>query len=253
MFATRAGEVKKSPLKDFAQVRSNGLRAMTLEEGDELLDVKHCRAGDHIILVTERGQSARFNVDILRTASRVSGGVRGIKLRASDQLAGMDIVQPDAQLLVVTQNGVGKRTPLSAFPVKGRGIGGVRAFKVSAKTGPVAAIRVVEGSEELMMISAGGIVIRTPIETISERTGRATSGVILMNLRDGDRLAAIAILEPSPNGNGDDHPGDAVGEEDEAVLAALPTEVEEVVDEDDAEAEDEEESEDADADEGDAD
>src|SRR3989441_2841456 len=87
IFATRAGEVKKSPLKDFAQVRSNGLRAMTLEEGDELLDVKHCRAGDHIILVTERGQSARFNVDILRTASRVSGGVRGIKLRASDQLA----------------------------------------------------------------------------------------------------------------------------------------------------------------------
>jgi DNA gyrase subunit A len=251
MFATRAGEVKKSPLKDFSQVRSNGLRAMNLEEGDELLDVKHCRAGDHIILVTERGQSARFNVDILRTASRVSGGVRGIKLRASDQLAGMDIVQPDAQLLVVTQNGVGKRTPLSAFPVKGRGIGGVRAFKVSAKTGPVAAIRVVEGSEELMMISAGGIVIRTPIETISERTGRATSGVILMNLRDGDRLAAIAILEPSPNGNGDDHPGEPVGEEDEAVLSALPTQVEEVVDEgddDDSEDEEEEESEDADPD-----
>src|SRR5207253_7463976 len=123
------------------------------------------------------------------------------------------------------------------------GIGGVRAFKVSAKSGPVAAIRVVEGSEELMMISAGGIVIRTPIETISERTGRATSGVILMNLRDGDRLAAIAILEPSPNGNGDD--GGAVEELDEEALAALPTQsdveagkAEATADDDDASDED---------------
>src|SRR5207237_3710574 len=196
--------VKKTPLNNFAQVRSNGLRAMNLEEGDELLDVKHCRTGDEIILVTERGQSARFNVDVLRTASRVSGGVRGIRLSAGDQLASMDIVVPDAQLLIVTQNGYGKRTPLIAYPVKGRGIGGVRAIRTTPKTGPVAAARVVQGYEELMMISAGGIVIRTPLENISERTGRATSGVILMNLRDGDRLAAIAILEPTPNGGGDE-------------------------------------------------
>jgi DNA gyrase subunit A len=231
IFATRSGEVKKSPLNDFAQVRSNGLRAMTLEEDDELLDVKHCRAGDNIILVTERGQSARFTVDVLRTASRVSGGVRGIRLAAGDQLASMDVVEPDAQLLIVTRNGYGKRTPLSAYPVKGRGIGGVRAINTTAKTGPVAAARVVQGYEELMMISAGGIVIRTPLETISERTGRATSGVILMNLRDGDRLAAIAILEPSPNGNGDDpadlEDAEADTEDSEAVddeaLAALPS------------------------------
>src|SRR5437762_1365696 len=218
IFATRAGEVKKTPLKHFDQVRSNGLRAMTLEEGDVLLDVKHCRAGDHIILVTERGQSARFNVDLLRTASRVSGGVRGIRLTSSDQLASMDVVIPDAQLLVVTRNGYGKRTPLSAYPVKGRGIGGVRAIKTTPKTGPVAAARVVQGHEELMMISAGGIVIRTPLETVSERTGRATSGVILMNLRDGDRLAAIAILEPSSNGDdggaGESAEGEGVGEGD---------------------------------------
>src|SRR4051794_4815302 len=182
IFATRAGEVKKSPLNDFSQVRRNGLRAMSLEQGDELLNVKHCRAGDEIILVTARGQSARFNVDLLRTASRVSGGVRGIKLRNADQLASMDVVSPDAQLLVVTQNGYGKRTPMSAYPVKGRGIGGVRAIKTTAKTGPVAAARVVGGDEELMMISTGGIVIRTPLDTVSERTGRSTSGVILMKL-----------------------------------------------------------------------
>jgi DNA gyrase subunit A len=223
VFATRAGEVKKSPLKDFSAVRRNGLRAMNLEEGDVLLDVKHCRAGEEIILVTERGQSARFNVDILRTASRVSGGVRGIRLAPGDQLASMDVVIPDAQLLVVTQNGYGKRTPLSSYPTKGRGIGGVRAIKTTSKTGPVAAARVVQGYEELMMISAGGIVIRTPLETISERAGRATSGVILMNLRDGDRLAAIAILEPAPNGNGDGGPEEGAESESETESEAETT------------------------------
>ncbi len=263
IFATRSGEVKKSPLNDFAQVRSNGLRAMTLEEDDELLDVKHCRAGDTIILVTERGQSARFTVDVLRTASRISGGVRGIRLAPGDQLASMDVVEPDAQLLIVTRNGYGKRTPLVAYPVKGRGIGGVRAIRTSAKTGPVAAARVVQGYEELMMISAGGIVIRTPLDTISERTGRATSGVILMNLRDGDRLAAIALLEPSPNGNGDDPSGmdadaDADAEDtedaedadveaiDDDALAALPSPSDVEASEAEADAEDDSDAEDED-------
>jgi DNA gyrase subunit A len=233
IFATRAGEVKKSPLNDFSQVRRNGLRAMRLEEGDELLNVKHCRAGDNIILVTERGQSARFNVDLLRTASRISGGVRGIRLVSGDQLASMDVVIPDAQLLVVTQNGYGKRTPLSSYPVKGRGIGGVRAIRTTDRTGPVAAARVVQGYEELMMISAGGIVIRTPLDTVSERTGRATSGVILMNLRDGDRLAALrfsALAEwrrhrrRRRRGSADEEPGRGLAMEPDAdALAALPT------------------------------
>src|SRR6202521_2238880 len=213
IFATRRGEVKKSALKDFAQVRSNGLRAMDLEEGDELLDVKHCRAADEVILVTEQGRSARFNVDGLPEASRVSGGVRGIRLAKDDYLASMDVVIPDAQLLVVTRNGYGKRTPLSAYPTKGRGIGGVRAIKTTSKTGPVAAARVVQGFEELMMISAQGIVVRTAIETISERTGRLTAGVKLMNVRDGDRLAAIAILEPS-NGNGGGDGAESAADED---------------------------------------
>ena len=206
IFATRAGEVKKTALKHFATVRKNGLRAMNLEEGDELLDVKHCRADDEVILVTERGQSARFRVEVLREASRVSGGVRGIRLTRSDHLASMDVVIPEAQLLVVTGNGFGKRTPLSAFATKGRGIGGVRAIKTSDKTGPVTAARVVHGYEELMMISANGIVIRTAIDTISERAGRSTSGVILMRVGQGDEVAAIAVLEPSANGGNGDEP-----------------------------------------------
>jgi DNA gyrase subunit A len=153
----------------------------------------------------------------------------------------MDVVIPDAQLLVVTQNGYGKRTPLSAYTAKGRGIGGVRAIKTTSKTGPVAAARVVQGHEELMMISADGIVLRTPLETISERAGRATSGVILMNLREGDRLAAIALLEPSPNGNGDDNGHTVIAEGDEELLAVLPSataEVEAETEEDDDDSED---------------
>jgi DNA gyrase subunit A len=220
IFATRSGEVKKSPLKDFSSVRRNGLRAMTLEPRDVLLDVKHCRAGDDVILVTERGQSARFTVNVLRTASRISGGVRGIKLGANDHLASMDVVVPGAQLLVVTRQGFGKRTPLSAFPRKGRGIGGVRAFKATTKTAHVAAARVVQGYEELMMISERGMVVRTAIDTISEQAGRSTSGVRLMNVREGDRLAAIAILQPSPEGNG----GEPIAADEAEVAAALPSE-----------------------------
>jgi DNA gyrase subunit A len=172
--------------------------------------------------------------------------VRGIRLAKTDSLASMDIVIADAQLLVVTQNGYGKRTPLSAFMAKGRGIGGVRAIKTSSKTGPVAAARVVYGFEELMMMSAGGMVVRIAIETITERSGRLTSGVKVMNLRDNDRLVAIAILEPSPNGNGDDPSSEPLGEEDAAVLAVLPTEAEQIADEDEDEddaAEDEDEDE----------
>jgi DNA gyrase subunit A len=226
ILATRAGEVKKSPLKDFAQVRRNGLRAMNLEEGDVLLDVKHGRAGDEVILVTELGRSARFSIDPLREASRISGGVRGIRLAKGDALATMDMVIADAQLLVITQNGYGKRTPLSSYPSKGRGIGGVRAIRTTAKTGPVAAARVVHGDEELMMSSAGGIIVRIAIDSINEYSGRLTSGVKVMNVKDGDRVAAIAILEPSTNGNGDDDPDHVLAEEPldaEALASAIPT------------------------------
>jgi DNA gyrase subunit A len=234
VFATRHGEVKKSPLKDFSSVRSNGLRAMNLEDGDELLDVKHCADGAHLLLVTERGQAARFSVSRLRTASRISGGVRGIKLGRGDMLASMDVVEdPEAQLLVVTRNGFGKRTPLSAYPVKGRGIGGVRAFKVVERTGQVAAARVVDGTEELMMVSTGGIVIRTALDTISLQNGRATSGVRVMNVREGDQLAAVAILVPSAE-NGDEATDEETVEDQAAVDPELASAL---VSEEQAEAE----------------
>ncbi len=220
IFATRRGEVKKTQLSDFSAVRANGLRAMNLEPDDELLDVKHCPTGSDVILVTESGQAVRFGVDSLRSASRVSGGVRGIKLAPGDNLSSMDVVVDGGQLLVITQSGYGKRTPLSAYRATGRGGQGVRTLKATQRTGPVAAARVVRGHEELMMISTGGIVIRTALDTISEHASRATSGVTVMSLRQGDRLAAMALLEPAANGDGE--PVDETSLAEVPILAEEP-------------------------------
>src|SRR3954454_23634881 len=143
VMATKLGEIKKTSLHDFESVRRNGLRAMDLEPKDELCWVRHCSAGDDVILVSEQGQALRFGVDVLRTASRTSGGVRGLKLTPGDQLAGMDVVDPDGQLLVVTEHGMGKRTMLKHYSQHGRGTGGQRILNITKKTGKVASVQVV--------------------------------------------------------------------------------------------------------------
>ncbi|SRR5579884_997291 len=201
ILATRNGEIKKTALSEFASVRSSGLIAMDLEPGDELGWVRQCTSGCDVVLVTEQGQALRFSVDLLRQASRTSGGVRGIKLDKGDRLAGMDIVDPNGQLLVIAANGYGKRTPMKLFSSHGRGTGGMKALNVTDKTGPVVAVRVVKDQEELMMMSQSGIVIRTPLADISTQ-GRTAQGVTLMNLKPGDRVAAIALLNGSNGANG---------------------------------------------------
>ncbi len=191
--ATRNGEVKKTSLSEFASVRSSGLIATDLEPGDELVRAKVASADDHVLLVTENGQSIKCSVAKLRTASRTSGGVRGIRLAPGDSVVGMEIAVPDGQILVITANGSGKRTPFKAYPLQHRGGGGVRTFKVVAKTGKVVAARVVYPSDELMLISAKGIVIRTTVESIPIQ-GRGTQGVAVMRVDDGDSVASIGCL-----------------------------------------------------------
>jgi DNA gyrase subunit A len=205
LMATRRGEIKKTPLHDFASVRSSGLIAMSLEDGDEMVWVHYCRKGDEVILVSEHGQSIRFSEAQLRAASRTSGGVRGIKLEPGDNLVAMEIVVSERDLLLVTSEGFGKRTNLSEFSPQGRGGGGVRALKVTSKTGPVAAARVVEPTEELVVISSGGLVIRTPVEMIP-CYGRSSQGVNVMNLNEGDKVASISLT----NGNGGEQSGTPV-------------------------------------------
>jgi DNA gyrase subunit A len=213
IMATRLGEIKKTSLADFASVRRSGLIAMDLEPNDELCWVKHCPQGADVMLVTEQGQALRFKIDVLRAASRTSGGVRSIRLEAGDRVAGMDIVQPKDELLLVTEFGLGKRVRVSEYQPHGRGTGGVKTLTITKKTGDVCTVRSAHGAEELMLISASGIVIRTPLNAI-KRLGRAAQGVIVMNLKPGDRVAAVALL------NGDDE-GDISSEE---VTPAEPTE-----------------------------
>ena len=192
--ATKRGEVKKTSLDEFAVVRSLGLIAMDLEPGDELLGARLVGANDQVLLVTERGQSIRFEVQELRAASRTSGGVRGIRLDINDNVVSLCAIQPASEVLVVTAKGYGKRTPVAEYPTQGRGGGGVITARLTDKTGSVAGARILtEEDRDLMIISAAGVVIRTDWHSIAQ-CGRPTQGVRLMNLGSGDRVVSIATM-----------------------------------------------------------
>ena len=203
IMATKRGEVKRTPLAEFSTVRRNGLIAMNLEGGDELISARTARSSDELLIVTAQGQAIRFPVKELRVASRMSGGVRGIRLDTNDYVVAMEMVEPGRELLTLSTSGYGKRTPLAEYPTKGRGGGGVIGFKVTTKTGPVAAARVVDGAGELMLISQDGIVLRTSVDSI-RRSGRATEGVRVMNVAPGDRVASIAGIDASGAAAGGD-------------------------------------------------
>jgi len=202
VMATANGEVKKTALSNFAYVRSSGIIATGLDKGDELVATALVNEADDVILVSRRGQAVRFCADKLRLASRTSGGVRGIRLPHGDNLISMDVVIPDAYLLTVTANGYGKLTQLFRFPCHSRGTLGVRAHMVTPKTGEVTAARVVDPDQELMIMSAAGVVIRTSVEGI-RIVGRSSQGVSLMKPDPEDNVISITAFEPS---------GSAVGE-----------------------------------------
>ena len=190
--ATRKGEVKKTAMEEFDVVRRAGLIAMKLEEDDEVIGAKLVQADDDVLLITAQGQAIRFNVAELRTASRISGGVRGIRLSDSDTLVSLNLALRGSELLIVTEQGYGKRTPVDEYPRQSRGGAGVITAKITEKTGPVAAARLImEDDNDLMIISASGVVIRQNVNNIRQ-LGRATQGVILMNLSEGDTVVAVA-------------------------------------------------------------
>jgi DNA gyrase subunit A len=200
IMATCGGEVKKTAVGSFIQVRSSGLIAMDLAESDELCDVSLAGDQNDIILVTKKGQSIRFAVSEVRASLRTSGGVRGIRLGPGDQVVSLGVVYPDAFLLTVTTNGFGKLTRVDAYPRQHRAGSGVRTFRVTAKTGEVVDAKVVFRSQQLMLISADGIIMLTlvggkvPGEGISIQ-GRSTQGVRLMRPGEGDQVVAIACFE----------------------------------------------------------
>ncbi len=203
--ATKKGEVKKTAMDEFEVVRRSGLIAMDLEEDDELIGAKLARADDDVLMITAQGKAIRFTVEELRSASRTSGGVRGIRLSGGDTLVSLNLTPKDSELLVVTERGYGKRTPIDEYPSQSRGGGGVITLKVTDKTGSVASARVISDHDnDLMIISAGGVVIRTDVSAIA-RSGRATQGVRLMNLCAGDSVVAVATTNgkklDEPDGN----------------------------------------------------
>jgi DNA gyrase subunit A len=173
---------------------------MDVEPGDELVAARLATDQDNVIMVTEKGLSIQFTVSSLRASLRTSGGVSGIRLAANDRVMAMDVADPEGLLLVITAQGFGKITPIRQYPRQKRAGGGVKTFKFIDKTGDVAAARVVFLSQQVMMISADGIIIHTPVKERDPKKGitvqgRSTQGVRLMRLGQGDRVVAVTAFE----------------------------------------------------------
>ena len=191
LMATKNGLIKKTPLKDYANVRKTGLTAITLREDDELIEVKFTDGHQDILLATKYGQCIRFKETDVRATGRASMGVRGINLVDNDEVIGMQLATQGNELLIVSEKGMGKRTLISEFGVQNRGGKGVKCYKITEKTGNVVGIKAVSEDEEIMIINTEGIIIRMFCNGISV-LGRITSGVKLINLKDGDKVASIA-------------------------------------------------------------
>ena len=193
ILGTRQGYVKKTELRNFMNVRRSGLIAFNLRDDDRLVEATFAHGGDDVVVTSSGGQTVRFAVDALREASRTSGGVRGINV-TSESLIGLQTVESDSEILTVTAGGFGKRTPEAEYPTKGRGGKGMIGHKVSDETGPVVGMAVVRGDEELIVISAGGKILRTEVQQIRQ-VGRSSKGVKVMSSEEG--IAAIAVVDTS--------------------------------------------------------
>lgn len=207
VMATRYGRIKRVNVEDFAAVRPSGLIAISLDKGDTLNWVKYSNGNQSIMLVTEGGQSVRFHEKDVRVMGRPAGGVNGIRLSRNDVVSGMDVVDTDdTHLLVVTQNGHGKRTALDEYAVRGRYGVGVRTLGRNEKTGPIIAMRCIKSSDDILLMTENGVILRTQLDEIRQ-TGRSTQGVVIMNLADGDSVVGLAVMDvdeeaaASSNGN----------------------------------------------------
>jgi len=207
---TKFGTVKKTSLEGFANVRANGLIAIKLDKGDELRWVKQTSGQDEIVISTALAQAIRFKETDARPMGRATRGVRGVRLRSGDSVVGMDVVQPDTVLLVIMENGYGKRTKVNQFATHARGGVGIKAGVVTAKTGKTVDVRALESdSDDLVVISTSGQVIRLAVKDIS-LIGRATQGVRIMRMKEGDKVASVALIGETileQTESGDESPG----------------------------------------------
>jgi DNA gyrase subunit A len=205
IFGTKKGVVKKTKLEAYnTTLKADGIIAIKMREGDELVGVRHSSGEDDVMMVSRKGQAIRFHEKDVRSMGRDASGVQGMRLRAGDEVISVNIPEPGADLLVVTENGYGKRTRVEEYPVKGRGGLGVKTVQLTEARGQLAGARVVREGYQVMLISTGGTVIRMPVDGI-RRAGRATQGVIVMRLREeNETVSALAPVVESEerNGNG---------------------------------------------------
>ncbi len=192
---TRSGTVKRLEVSALKNLRNNGIRALTLDEGDELISVVETRGHDRMLIATHDGQAVCFDETDVRAMGRTAVGVRGIRLRDGDYVVGAARADGDRTVLSITERGFGKRTPVEEYRITNRGGLGIRNYMVTEKTGPIVGIKVVDGTEDLLLVTAAGILIRTPVENIRV-AGRATQGVIVMRFKEeGDRVISMALAD----------------------------------------------------------
>ncbi|UDM32168.1 DNA gyrase subunit A [Lentilactobacillus laojiaonis] len=189
-FTTVNGVVKRTPVSEFENIRSNGLKAIHLKDGDELMKVLIADDDQNIIIGTHLGYAVSFKADSVRSMGRSATGVRGVRLRDGDYVIGADILSADSEVFVISENGYGKRTPADQYPIKGRGGKGIKTANITEKNGPLAGLTTVYGDEDIMLITDKGVMIRFDINKVSQ-TGRATLGVHLIRMDQDTKVATM--------------------------------------------------------------
>lgn len=197
-FTTKQGIVKRTEVSEFSNIRQNGLRALNLKEGDELINVLLTNGQEDIIIGTRSGYSVRFNEATIRGMGRSATGVRGVKLREEDWVVGASRINDKQEVLVITENGYGKRTSAAEYPTKGRGGKGIKTANITAKNGQLAGLMTVDGSEDIMVITTKGVIIRTNVSSISQ-TGRSTLGVKVMRLDTDSKIVTFTLVQAEDN------------------------------------------------------
>lgn len=210
-FITKLGTVKKTKLSEFENIRTNGLIALTLKDGDELSNVLATDGSQNIFIATHQGYAVTFNEKDVRSMGRSAAGVRGINLRDGDYVVGSGVLKAEDEVLTISEKGYGKRTPATEYPVKGRGGKGIQTAKIGQKNGPLAGVAVVDGKSDIMLITTDGIMIRFKTSDVSQ-TGRSTMGVRLIKVDAGNSVASLAVVPAEE----EDNAADAENSETEA-------------------------------------
>ena len=196
MMVTRNGTVKRLPVETLKNLRNNGIRALTMDEGDELVSVRETDGNQKILIATHDGMAVVFDENDVRPMGRTAVGVRGIKLRDGDYVVGAARAQEGKSVLTITEKGYGKRTPVEEYRITNRGGLGIKNYQITEKTGKIVGVKVVDGSEDLLLVTQSGILIRTPVENIKETANRATQGVIVMRFKEeGDQVISMALAD----------------------------------------------------------